>query len=83
MNKRDIFIGPFESKLKKILNTVTPWANVLRTKILKLQKEYCIMYYNNNVAGLQKDPSRTGGLVFRTDFRISGCWRTTREGRAA
>jgi hypothetical protein len=76
MNKRDIFIGPFGSKLKKILNTVRPRVNLLRTKILKLQKE-------NYVPGLQKDPSRTGGVVFRTDFRISGCWRTTREGRGA
>jgi len=41
------------------------------------------MYNNNNVAGLQKDPSRTGGVVFRTDLRISGCWRTTTEGRGA
>jgi hypothetical protein len=82
MNRQDIFIGPFESKLKKILNTVTPWVDLLRTKILKLQKQYCIMY-DNNVAGLQKDPSRTGSVVFRTDFRISGCWRTTREGRGA
>jgi hypothetical protein len=25
---------------------------------------------------------RTGGVVFRIDFRNSGCWRTAREGGA-
>ena len=43
---------------------------------------YSVRYFLNTAYLIPATRGRTGGVVFRTDVRVSGCWRTAREGGA-
>jgi hypothetical protein len=61
---------------------VHPSSNATWLTIPVEEPKYSVRLFYKTVCVIPLTRGRMGGVVFRIDFRISGCWRTAREAGA-